>query len=62
MLYIGGVHCHFMGIRFVMLLYFIFYGKSCLIPNTADPDKMPHYVASDLDLHCLPMTSLSVSR
>ena len=20
------------------------------------PDKMPHYVASDLGLHCLPMT------
>ena len=26
------------------------------------PDQMPHYVASDLGLHCLPMTHLRVSR
>ena len=25
-------------------------------------DQMPHYVASDLGLHCLPMTLLWVSR
>ena len=30
--------------------------------NSVDPDQMPHYVASDLGLHCLPMTLLSVSR
>ena len=28
----------------------------------ADPDQMPHYVASDLGLHCLPMTLLRVSQ
>ena len=26
------------------------------ISNNVDPDQMPHYVASDLGLHCLPMT------
>ena len=24
--------------------------------NRVDPDQMPHHVASDLGLHCLPMT------
>ena len=24
--------------------------------NNGDPDQMPHSVASDLDLHCLPMS------
>ena len=36
-------------------LYSIFDGKSCLTKNV-DPDQMPHDVASDLSLHCLPMT------
>ena len=26
--------------------------------NSADPDQMPHSVASDLGLHCLPMSLL----
>ena len=26
--------------------------------NSVDPDQMPHYVASDLGLHCLPVTLL----
>ena len=26
--------------------------------NNVDPDQMPHSVASDLDLHCLPMSLL----
>ena len=30
--------------------------------NSADPDQMPHSVASDLGLHCLPSTLLGVSR
>ena len=33
-----------------------------MLANTVDPDQMPHYVASDLGLHCLPMTLLLVSR
>ena len=35
------------------MLLFYFDGKSCLIADTVDPDQMPHYVASDLDLHYL---------
>ena len=27
-----------------------------LFANSGDPDQMPHYVASDLGLHCLPVT------
>ena len=29
--------------------------------NCEDPDQMPHSVASDLGLHCLPNTLLGVS-
>ena len=50
---VSGLFCHF---------YSIFNRKSCLIANNADPDWTPHYVASDLGLHCLPMTLSQVSR
>ena len=30
--------------------------------NSGDPDQMPHSAASDLGLHCLPITLLGVSR
>ena len=33
-----------------------------LFANTGDPDQMPHFAASDLGLHCLPITHLRVSR
>ena len=33
-----------------------------MLANDVDPDQMPHYVASDLGLHCLPMIFLRVSR
>ena len=33
-----------------------------LFANSEDPDQMPHSVASDLGLHCLPNTLLGVSR
>ena len=29
--------------------------QKLLLANSGDPDQMPHYAASDLDLHCLPM-------
>ena len=29
--------------------------QKLLLANSGDPDQMPHYVASDLGLHCLPM-------
>ena len=32
------------------------------VSNSVDPDQMPHYVASDLGLHCLPMTCFQVSQ
>ena len=41
---VSGLFCGF---------YSIFEGKSCY---NVDPDQMPYYVASDLGLHCLPMT------
>ena len=30
--------------------------------SNVDPDQMPHHVASDPGLHCLPMTLLQFSR
>ena len=33
-----------------------------LFANSGDPDQMPHSAASDLGLHCLPITLLEVSR
>ena len=33
-----------------------------LFANSGDPDQMPHSAASDLGLHCLPITLLWVSR
>ena len=49
--------CHFGGVRSILSLLFNFRWK-ILLANTGDPDQMPHYVASDLGLHCLPMTLL----
>ena len=50
----------------VLGLFCCFYsisdGKSCLIAKNVDPNQTPHYVASDLGLHCLPMTLFQVSR
>ena len=40
--------------------YSIFDGNP--VSNTVDPDQTSHHVESDLDLHCLPMTLLRVSR
>ena len=33
-----------------------------LFANSGDPDQMTHSVASDLGLHCLPITLLGVYR
>ena len=33
-----------------------------LFANSGDPDQTPRSAASDLDLHCLPITLLQVSR
>ena len=33
-----------------------------LFANSGDPDQTPHFAASDLGLHCLPITLLCVPR
>ena len=33
-----------------------------LFANSEDPDQTPRYAASDLGLHCLPISLLGVSR
>ena len=33
-----------------------------LFANSGDPDQIPHFVASDLGLHCFSITLLGVSR
>ena len=33
-----------------------------IFANSADLDQMPHSVASDLGLHCSPITLLGISR
>ena len=43
----------------VALILFLFLWKILLV-NNGDPDQTPHYVASDLGLHCLPMVILRV--
>ena len=42
--------CHFRGVRSILSLY------SYSIENNVGPDQTPHDEASDLGLHCLPMT------
>ena len=52
---------HFRSVGSILLLLFNFWRKILLV-NNVDPDQMPHDVASDLGLHCLPMAFLRVSR
>ena len=42
--------------------YYVLYNISEINANNVDPDQMPHFVDSDLGLHCLPITLLVVSR
>ena len=44
--------CHFRGVRSILSLLFYFDGNA----NAEDADQMPPDVASDLGLHCLPVT------
>ena len=45
--YLRGIRCNFLGL----------FGsrQKLLLANSGDPDQTPHYAASDLGLHCLPM-------
>ena len=47
----------FRGVGSILSLLFYFLWK-ILLANNVDPDQMPHYVVSDLSLHCLLMTLL----
>ena len=47
------------GVYFVAFIGFFLW--KILLANNVGPDQMPHYVASDLGLHCLPKTLLWVS-
>ena len=38
------------------LLFYMYFRLNILLANNVGPDQMPHYVASDLGLHCLPIT------
>ena len=49
-------------IFFIGGVWFIFVGISELNANNVDPDQMPCSVASDLGLHCLPMSLLGDAR
>ena len=49
--------CHVRGVGSISSLLFYFRWK-ILLANNEDPDQTPHYVASDLGLHCLLMTLL----
>ena len=53
--------CHFRGVGSILSLLFYFRWK-ILCANNVYPDQMPHDVASDLGLHCSPVTLLQVSR
>ena len=44
---VSGIFCHFNS---------IFFYEKILLANSVDPDQIPHHVASDLSLHCFPMT------
>ena len=47
--------CHFRGVRAFLLL------MANPVENSAEPDQTPHYVASALGQHCLPMNLLRIS-
>ena len=49
--------CHYMGVGSILSLLFYILSKILLAINVG-PDQTPHYVASDLGLHCLPMALL----
>ena len=51
-----------LGVSGLFLSFLLYFRWKILLANCVDPDQMPHYVASDLGLNCLPMTLLWVSR
>ena len=53
--------CRFRGIGSI-LMHLLYFRWKILLANNVDPDLTAHYVASGLDLHCLPVTFLRASR
>ena len=49
--------CHLRGAGSILPLLFFFHGNP-VSKHCVDPDQTPHYVTSDLGLHCMPMTLL----
>ena len=69
LLYTGGIcHCymldesifHFRGVGSILSLFYFWW--KITLANNVDPEQTLHPVASDLDLYCLPMILLRVSR
>ena len=52
---------HFGGVGYYFVAFILFLMENP-VSKQVDPDQMPHYVASDLGLHYLPMTLLWVSK
>ena len=50
-----------LGVSGLFCLFYSGFDGKALFANSVDPDQTPHYVASDLGLHCLPMTLFQVS-
>ena len=44
------------------MVSFIFIQFLILLANSGNPDQTPRYVASDLDLHCLPLSHKKDAR
>ena len=53
--------CRFSGVRSILLLFILFFMEKPVIANIVEPDQRPYYVASEVGLHCLPMTLLRIS-
>ena len=51
----GPVHPYQLGCL-VFLFIFILFWIAIMLANSEDPDQTPRSAASDLDLHCLPMS------
>ena len=51
-----------LGVSDLFCCFYSIFSWKILLTNNVDPDQMPHYVASDLGLHCLSMTLFWVSR
>ena len=52
----GPVHCLYQGVWLVLLLLLYFIEISVFNANSVNLDQTPHVAASDLGLHCLPIT------